>query len=158
MARVPSGYPMESDDETLRQTMRSLAATIENGTLNDVMLFSPYIKLGQNELTARTMAATARETERMAKDTADTAQEMKRSWARAGAFSVVAISLAALSLIATALFGFFDWQGDKTWQRDQLSTLRSIERRSTADEDATRVAIEALTDVLAHLRLALERR
>ncbi|MDC1174204.1 hypothetical protein OAT67_02340 [Bacteriovoracaceae bacterium] len=41
-------------------------------------------------------------------------------------FSKVAIGIAVSSLLITVLFSFLDWQGDKTWQDEQLKELKLI--------------------------------
>jgi hypothetical protein len=101
MSFVPEGYPFDSSDDEIRETLRALAEPLSGGDVNDVLRNAPLVNLGLAELERR---------------------EQRRVNRLVLAVALLAAWVAAVSFTV----GYF---GDRGWQRNEIRELHRIELR-----------------------------
>ena len=110
MATIPTNYPSDSTDEQIYQVIKELSGEVLNtgANINTVLQLTPLINLGQNELQKRILDRSSKETSKLEK---------------------IAIIIASVSIILSAIAIYFSYQSVKSserWENNQIELLKQI--------------------------------
>ena len=110
MANIPKNYPSGSTDEEIYQAIKELSADVLNSgaNINTVLQLTPVVNLGQNELQKRILERSSKETSKLEK---------------------IAIVIASVSIILSAIAIYFSYQSVKSserWENNQIELLKQI--------------------------------
>ena len=114
MANISKNYPSGSTDGQIYQVIKELSEEVLNSgaNINTVLQLTPLINLGQNELQKRILDKSSKEVSKLEK---------------------IAIVIASVSIILSAIAIYFSFQSvksSKRWENNQIELLEQIQENT----------------------------
>ena len=137
---VPRNYPAGCDDDEILRVIGELSGEMISGgaDINVVLRFVPLISLGQSELQKRVIQQNNTTTtelhqevvslKKITKNYSDSSEKFSKASKK---ISIVAIILAALSLVVSLVLALQSNYANKQWQDQQLQILTEIKNNTS---------------------------